>query len=245
MRATQLSKAFLEAVDEAYVLDHFLSYTSGQLWTTTASDSGAATVETTHPGGVLLIHPSDGTVADNDETYVATTNAIFTIAAGQPFFAEFMVLFAEAATDDANLIIGFSSTAAANTLQDNGAGPPADYTGYVFFKTDGDTLWQCEVSNGTTQSTKRLTADTRLVGEADITAGSTLWQRLRVEVNPKSATLADITFAIDGKAVATFKDHVYTSALAVKVIMGCKNGGGTEDLLRVQLVGAGQVIDRQ
>lgn len=244
MRDTRDSREFQDMVDSIHVIDDFAWYISPHLWTAVLTDSGTVTIDTTKPGGVILIHPSDGTVADNDESYLAHTNALFTVTAGLPIKFDARILFAEAATDDANLIIGLSSTSAANTLQDDGAGPPANYSGVVFFKVDGQTYWQCEVSNGTTQQTFALTANSRLVGPSDMTAGSTAYQRLSFEINPKTSTTADIVWCIDGQPVAEVKDWVYTSISAMKAIVGIKNGGSTEDLLYVDYVYVTQVRDR-
>ena len=246
MRTTKPATAFLEGVDACIIFDHFVSYNSGDQWTSVLTDSGTVTIETTYPGGVMLLTASDGSVADNDEAYVGLTAKIFTIAARQPLVFEAQVLTTEANTDDQNTMIGFSSTNAANMLVDDGAGPPSSYTGAVFFKTDGDTVWQCETSKSTTQTTTRLVAGTTYTQDGAILSLSTSWQKLRIEILPKNGiTACDVTFQIDGKTVAVHKDVDFSSAAAMSPVFGIKNGGANNEFLRVQYCYASQVIDHQ
>ena len=59
----------------------------------------------------------------------------------------------EANVDDANWYVGFSDNVAADFMQDNGAGPAANYDGIGFFKVDGTMQIQFETSNAATQET--------------------------------------------------------------------------------------------
>lgn len=120
------------------VHDDFDHYVSADTFTTVASDSGTVTVSDA-VGGILLIHPSDGTIADNDETYVRTTAEIFKFADDKPLFIEVLLQYAEAATNAANIAVGFMDAVSANSLQDNGGGPKASYSGAVIYKVDGGT----------------------------------------------------------------------------------------------------------
>ena len=60
----------IKAVRTFGVVDHFIGLNSAE-WTSTLTDSGTAAVGDEF-GGVLTISPSDGTVADKEEGYVAT-----------------------------------------------------------------------------------------------------------------------------------------------------------------------------
>jgi len=51
-------------------VEHFDGLNSAR-WTSTLTDSGTAAVGD-EVGGVVTLSPSDGTVADNDEAYIAT-----------------------------------------------------------------------------------------------------------------------------------------------------------------------------
>jgi hypothetical protein len=198
--------------------DDFHGYTSGGDGglTSTTTDSGGAQV-VAGVGGILELDASDGTVGDNDEVYVGGTDTVITLSSSTECWFEARVKFTEANTDDANIIVGLSSTYAAQTLVDNGGGPPADYSGAVFFKVDGGTVWQTEVSESTSQSTNTSVA-TR-------TSGS--YARLGFYANGTSS----IKFYIDGIEVAEETSNLPTSA--VSPLFGLKNGDTNEEKLDV------------
>jgi hypothetical protein len=204
--------------------DNFLWYISPHYWTATLTDTGTATALTTHGGGIAIT-PSDGTVTNNDEAYVGGTNKNIVPTNLKPIFFQAVVQYAEGATDDANVIVGLSSTSAANALLDDGGGPPASYSGIVFFKVDGGTNWNVEVSVGGTQTTAELTAVNSLTKTAK-TAGGSAKQTLRFEFIPYSSTKAQVLFYIDGELVYKM-DWTYTSVVAMAPIVGLKNGADT------------------
>lgn len=232
MKALELpSNADLLRLYTGFAWD-FTEYVSGDLWTTLASDSGTVALQDSSPPEVL-ISPSDGTVADNDETYIHTTKELFLFADGRPIIVEVRLQFAEQNTDDANIIFGLMSGVAADALQDNGAGPAASYSGALFFKEDGETVWSVENSIAGTQKTTQLTSDNSESGD-DETAGQSAFQTLRVESRPVTSTKHDVLFFRDGKLVAKHKDQSYSSATEMAVIIGAKNGGGNHEQLNVQ-----------
>jgi hypothetical protein len=205
--------------------EDFLNYTTAGRFSTVASDSGTVAVADA-VGGIITLNPSDGTVANNDETYLKGTVETFKFAANKPLMIEGRIQFAEGNTDDANIIFGIKDAVAANTLLDDGGGPAASYSGAVFFKTDGDLLWQVENSIGSTQKTTRLSSDFSL-DKTDRTAGGSSYQKLRIEWLPKTSTLGDFMFYIDDVLVAVHFDQVYTSATEMQVCAGIKNGADT------------------
>ncbi len=224
----------------AVLLDDFRYYVTGDLWTSTLTDSGSVTVEDS-ANGVIAITPSDGTVANNDEAYVFTTKDNFLFAPSKPLDVTSLVQFTEGATDDANIFVGFSSAAIANTLVDDGAGPPANYSGACFFKVDGGLNWHVEFSNATTQETVELTAANSLDGVAHVAGTASAFQALRIVTQPTSSQKMDLMFFIDGTLVYKMKDKDITSAAAMKYGYGIKNGAATTvETLRVDLVTGGQ-----
>lgn len=214
-------------------VEHFQHYNSGDRFTTVASDSGSVVV-TDAARGLLSIIPSDGTVADNDETYVKGTNETYLFAADKPFVFEALVRFVEANTDDANIVVGLMSAVAANSLQDNGAGPAASYSGCVFFKVDGDTVWQAETSIGSSQVTTRLDAAGSLNRIAQTAGGA--WQRLKIECRPISATKMVVDYFINGIHVAHHSDVTFTNATEMQEAFGVKNGSANLETLQVDYV---------
>jgi len=195
--------------------NHFTTTQRGL--TSVLTNTGAAAAYGTEMGGILEIQTSDGTVADNDESYVGSTTPFILPGAGQDIWAEFRVKFVEANTDDANIIVGLSSLYSANMLLDNGAGPAANYSGALFYKVDGGTVWNCETSTTTSQTTITSVATRR----------SGVWTRLGIHITGTSK--AD--FYIDGVLVAT--SSTYLPAAVMGILMGVKNGTTTEESLLV------------
>lgn len=199
--------------------DHFLWYTTAHGLTSTVADGGTATVSATAAYGILQLNTTDS--IDEDETYVGSTATLFLPAAGKDIWFESRVMFTEANTDDANVIVGLSSLYSANILQDAGAGPAADYSGCVLYKVDGGTTWNCETSTdvgGGTQSTTAAVA-TRVSGSY-----------ARLGFHMTSNTRVD--YYIDGVCVAT---HPATniSTTAMGLLFGIKNGGANPEILNV------------
>ena len=218
--------------------EDFYHYVTAHRWTSVLTDSGTNSVGDA-AGGVLDMVPSDGTVADNDEAYIKTTAEVFKFVNAKPLACEAYLAWTEANTDDANVFVGFMNAIAANSLQDNGAGPPSNYSGAVFFKADGDTVWSAEVSDGTTQWTKKLDADGSLDGIAK-TCGAGTYQELRIEVVPTSSTKMDVCFFIDGVLVWKKKDATYASATEMQFGAGVKNGGSNNENLKIDRAEAWQ-----
>lgn len=230
-----LSPHFEHMRDHYGFFEDFDNTLDSNVWTTTAPNTGTATVSDAQ-FGILTMTPSTGTATDNDEIYVCKSMETFDATAENPLIVECRLNYTEQNTDDANVIFGIMDGVGANTLLDNGAGPAASYSGAVFFKVDGDTVWQAESSVGSTQTTTQLTAAISLDGQAQ-TAGGGVDEVLRIEVRPhggSSGTLADICFWKDGVLVAKHKDVTISSFTEAQLVLGIKNGGtGTPESLAV------------
>lgn len=195
----------------------FDEYVTGDVLTTVASDSGAI-VANDEAGGTITIQPSDGTVADNDETYVKGTREIFKFAADKPFQIMGRLKFTEANTDDANVIFGVMDAVGANALLDDGGGPKASYSGAVFFKVDGGTAWQCESSIGGSQVTTQTT----------VAAGGGVYQKLSIDFMSITSTKGVVQFFIDDVFVAKH-DISFGSATEMQLVVGAKNGSANHE----------------
>lgn len=195
--------------------DDFDQYVTGDRWTLVASDSGTATNSDAH-AGVLALTPSDGTVADNDEIYLRSTKELFLLADDKPIIFEARIQYAEGNTDDANVCFGMMNAVAADSILDNGGGPKASYSGFVFFKVDGGTVWNCESSNGASQVTT----------VTDKTAGGSAYKTFRIEAQPVNSTSAEVSFYFEGELVAKHTLSL-TSLTEMHVFAGMKNGAGT------------------
>lgn len=204
--------------------DDFLFYTTVHGgWTTVASDSGTIAVAD-GAGGVVQLNPSDGTVANNDETYLKRTAETFLMAAGKPIEAAAYLKFTEGNTDDANIWWGLKDAVAADTIVDNG-GMAASFSGFGFYKKDGETQWRIIASLSTTQTDVLLSSANTLTGLGYTAGGS--YQKLELAFVPKNSTQADIMYYIDGVCVYKITDFVFTSATEMQAGFGIKNGADT------------------
>lgn len=227
---------FLNAKDVYGFSDDFLEFVSGDLFTDTSGDSGAAVANVDAAGGAVTL-TTGGT--DNNECYLHTTKELFLFAENKPCMFEAKLKYSEAATDDANICCGFMNAVGADSILDNGGGPKASYSGAVFFKVDGGTRWNVETSISTTQNTTELTAANSLDKLAK-TAGGGAYQVLRIEVMPFSSTQAEARFFIDG--VLVFKQvFTYTSATEMMAFVGVKAGDTNSEVVTVDRISAYQV----
>src|SRR4051812_4580040 len=95
-------------LDTLCVFDHFWT---DQLDTTavdTITDTGTALIGDA-AGGQVVLTPSDGSVADNDECYLATPNEVYLLATDRPLYGRARVKFSEVTADKVNAAFGFQN----------------------------------------------------------------------------------------------------------------------------------------
>jgi hypothetical protein len=239
MKAITLPDQALEIGMTAGLIDHFVGKDT-TVWTTTATDTGTAAMSDA-AGGVIVLSPSDGTVADNDEVYLLTTNEIVKIAADKPIAIKARLQFTQAATNAANVAVGIMNAVAANSIQDNGAGLAANFSGAAFYCRDGSLNWHVIYSDGTTQTIQELTAAASLNKIANPGA-STAFQLLEIDILPKSATLLDVVFKINGTTVFKMNDRTFASATEAMLFVGAKNGTAAQQAVNVDAISVHQKI---
>lgn len=212
----------LDQDDSFRHFDDFFYYNDAEMFTL-VKDASTTIADSDAHGGILVFTTA---ATDNDEGYVSTTQAVALPINNKPAECVAKLQFTDLASNAGNVIFGFSSTGAADTLQNNGAGPPASYSGAVFFKpdssADGD-KWHVECSNGSTQSTTKTKH----------TAGGAGYAKLHVGIQPISSTLAEVIYRFNGEQCRdvngdTIKHSLsLTSLAALKVVMGMKTGAAT------------------
>jgi hypothetical protein len=209
--------------------DDFLEFVSGDLWTKVTGVDGAATVLDAAGGKVAIASAVD--TAGNEDCYLKGKAESFKFAAHKPLLFEALVDFTEAATNQANILVGLMDAVAADALQNDGAGPKASYSGAVFFKVDGGTVWHCESSIGASQVTT----------ETSVTAGGSTPQRLTIEFQPLTSTVGEVRFFIDDELVAKHA-IAFTSATEMQTVLGVKDGGASNvETLNVDYAGCYQL----
>lgn len=192
------------------------------IWDDAVLDTTGAIGMTDAANGVLSIASHSD---DNDEGYIGTINECWDFQVDKRLFFEARVKLTEAATDDANIIVGLSDTCAADSLLDDGAGPMASYDGALFFKVDGGTVWQSEISNAGTQDT-----DT---DAGAFTSGS--WTTLSIFYDYNDGVTAKVYFYVDGVLGATH-DMTITGMAEMNILLGVKAGGAHAETLLVDFV---------
>lgn len=219
-----MQAAVLDPINYILIRDDFQGMnnvaTSG-LWKVTKDGTVTQTILDRAGGWLNLVTD----VNDNDEVYVATQGEMFLFAAAKPIWFEAKVELTEANTDDANILVGLLDVAGANSLVDNGAGPPSSYSGAVWFKVDGGTVWQFETSKSTTQNTT-ASAGTFTSGTAN---------RLGFVYDPNDGTTGKITPYLDGVEGTTL-DITIASATEMRLAFGVKAGGANAETLKVDWV---------
>jgi hypothetical protein len=227
----------LEDLDTYKLFEDFDRAVDATLWVSTLTDLGTVTHVTNVQGGIALITPSDGTVADNDEAYYASPIASFLPTVNRPMLFRSRVSFQEAATNAANVAAGWASAVAADLLVDNGGGLRASGTVIALEKRDGETEWRLTTRNGATV-TSQISQQT--AGVADDLA---TWQELEIFVEHWTATQATVSARVDGiwlteptRGLRIVQSMLYSGATAMQAFLAVKNGSANNQLVYADYV---------
>jgi hypothetical protein len=226
--------AFLpEALKEGtsyFLFDDFDWFVTAHRWTSTLA-GGSITVAS----GAAGIAPITPTAANNNDAYLASTNAVFPLAASKPIYAEAKIQFSEADTNAANVAFGLASSVGANLLIDDGGGMRASGTLFAIYKIDGGTQWIC-----TSRNNGVVTINT-----SNVTAGGAAYQTLSIEILELLGTSCTVTFKVDGvylRDATTLQiirhNVLYASFTAMQLFAGVKNGSAVSQVLNVDYMGA-------
>lgn len=216
---------FKDLDQQVEVIDDFTWDQTDLSWIDTITDTGTAAVGDA-VNGVMVLTPSDGTVADNDEVYLGTSNELFLFAADKPFLGRAKIKFTETASGVYNCFVGFANAFAANLMVDDGGGMRASGSLAAIYKVDGGTVWRCVTrNNGVVTDSVSLTSSTK-----------TGYQVLEVEVSPRDSLTVTVTFKVDGvylrdSTTGAIIRHTVTVASATEMQFGfgAKLGAGTNN----------------
>jgi hypothetical protein len=205
--------------------DDFLDDQSDLFWIDTVTDTGTAAVGDL-VDGIMVLTPSDGTVADNDEVYLATANEVFKFAADRPFVGGARIKFTETTATVYNCGVFFMNAIAANSIIDDGGGLKVSGSTAGIYKVDGGTNWLCVTANNSAST----------VSTSSTAAASASYQNLEIEVLPFTSTQVKVAFRVDGvplKDSTTGLAIVHTvtvaSATEMQFGMGAKLGAITNN----------------
>ena len=166
----------------------------------------------------------------------------FRFAIDRPLAFEARVKFSEAAVDAANVLVGVMDAVGANALLDDGGGPKASYSGAVFYKGDGESVWSVETSLGASQTTT----------PTNLPSGGGDWQTLSFIAQPTGPSEVEVVFRADqgggGNAAvcrdASGRPFTHTIKLGtsaeMSVVLGVKAGDDAAETLLVDYVACTQ-----
>ena len=224
-------------LDTFHVFDDFFADQSDLFWVDTVTDLGTALVGDA-ANGIMTLTPSDGTVADNDEVYLASANEVFIFAASRPLYGRCRLKFTETAAGVYNAAFGFANAVAADLLVDNGGGLRTTGCVACIYKVDGGQVWRCQTRNSTT------TTDTA----STTSSTSTGFQTLEVVCQDFDAVNMQVTFRVDGVQLkdSNLRPIVHfvpiASATEMQVFAGAKLGAITNnDVLLLDYIYAHQL----
>lgn len=190
----------------------------------TVTDTGTVAMGDAAAGTVVLT-PSDGTVVDNDEAYLATPNEVFIFAAGKSLYGQCRLKFVETAAGIYNVAFGFQNAVGANSIVDNTGLPKASGSTLAIYKTDGSSVWKvCSACNGTATHTTST--------KAAVTA---TWYVLEIICQDWDGTSMSVTFKVDGELLKDSNGNVIrhtvaiASATEMQMFVGCKLGADTNN----------------
>lgn len=235
-RLNRFTKALWD-LDTFYVFGDFGPKQSDLDWVDTITDTGTVLMGDAK-GGVAVLTPSDGTVADNDEAYLASANALFLFADGCPLYAKARVKFSEVTATVANVAFGLQNAVGANSILDDGAGLKVSGSTLGVYKVDGSAVWKCvSACNGVaTVSTSTKAA----------VAGN--WYTLEIQAIDYDGVTMTVSFHVDGEVLRDSAGLPIRHSVAVanaalmQAFAGVKLGANTNnDTLSVDYIYAAQL----
>lgn len=214
---------FLDELDTCWVGSHFMEDQTDITFVDTVTDSGTVLMGD-DPNGLATLTPSDGTVGDNDEVYLASANANFKYGTNREIYGRCRLSWTETAAGVYNVGFGFQNAVGANTLIDDGGGPKVSGSTLAIYKVDGGTVWKCaSACNGTsTVSTSTTSA-----------VGSTYYD-LEILCENFDGVSMEVAFKVDGQFLKDTNGVIrhtvaIASAAAMQLWVGAKLGAATNN----------------
>lgn len=212
-------------LDTLVVFSHFDADQLDAIAVDTITDTGTVLMGDA-AGGTVVLTPSDGTVADNDEAYLATPNEVFRLASGRPLYGRARVQFSEVTSDRVNVAFGFQNAVGANSIVDNGGLKVSGDTLAIYKQDAAGMFWHCcAYVNGTGTATK---------SNRPLVAGT--WYDLEIFANDNGDGTFVVTYKVDGQYLRDFTTnaviaHTVTvaSSTEMQMFLGVKLGAGTNN----------------
>lgn len=214
----------LQDLDTFFIFDDFWGDQVDTSAVDTITDSGTV-VMGDNAGGIATLTPSDGSVVDNDEAYLATPNANFIFATVQPIYGRARLKFTEVTATIANVAFGFQNAVGANSIIDDGGGLKVSGSTLGIYKVDSSAVWKCvSACNGvSTVSTSTTAATAATWYELEIICGD--WDGVNMQVNFK----VDGNYLKDSNNIIIHHQVPIASAAQMQMFAGIKLGASTNN----------------
>lgn len=207
-------------IDTVHFFDDFRFYTTVHNgWTSLAADTTPTLTVGDAVNGVLALFTD---TTDNNEVAIRSTAELFKFGVNREIYARFKIQYAEGDTNKANVMVGFMSALAANSITDNGGAIRASGSIAAIYKLDGGTVWRCHTANNSV-ATDTITAKT---------AGGSAAQILEIFGKEQDTANMTFTFKLDGDYLKDTNNNVIrhtvaiASATEMHIGVYCKTGGG-------------------
>ncbi len=207
-------------LDTFHIFSDFYNLVTAQDgWTTLVADTTPTVTVGDAVNGVVALFTD---TTDNNEVALKTTAELFKFGTNRNIYGRTRMQYSENDTNKANVLFGFMSAMAANSIADNGASVRASGDAAIIYKLDGGTVWRClTMTNGTQTDTASAT-----------TAGGSSYQELEIEIKDWDSVKQEVLFKVDGNYLKDTNDniirHFATIASATEMNFGwyVKTGGG-------------------
>lgn len=235
MRLNRESDALQQIKLVTEIADDFLYYTDATTnWTKAVGSGGGAAITAGGTGGILAL-TTGGT--QNIFGSIASTVALFKFLPYRPMYFEVDLQYAEAATNQCAIAVGFSSVITTSLLTNTTGVPNSSMSAALIYKQTGDTNWRAITSNSTTQTLNQSVQTTQ-------PSPTTLYQTLRIECRDVDGTNTEVTFFCNDAPLLDTNTHrpikqivSQTSAAAMYAVLMVKNvGGANSETLNIDYV---------
>lgn len=222
---TRMTSVLADLQQTMWVANHFTDDQSDLVAIDTITDTGSVAIGDA-VGGVVVLTPSDGTVGDNDEAYLATPNELFKFGTNREIYGRARLQFSEVTANKVNIAFGFQNAVGANSIVDDGGGLKVSGSTLGIYKIDGsDSLLRCVSScNGTSTVTI-----------SNKTVSAATWYDLEILVNDWDGVSMQVTFKCDGQYLRDSNNVVIrhtvaiASATEMSMFAGVKLGAATNN----------------
>lgn len=216
----------LRELDTMYVWTHFAEDQSDVQFIDTITDSGTVLMGDA-VGGIVTLTPSDGTVADNDEAYIATPNELFKFGTARTIYGRAKLQYTEVTANKVNIAFGFQNAVGANSIVDDGGGLKVSGSTLGIYKIDGSDSLLRVVSSCNGTSTVTVT---------NKTVAAATWYVFEIECKDNGGGVnMDVLFKCDGEYLKDSNNNIIrhtvaiASATEMQMFAGVKLGASTNN----------------